>query len=763
MRKLALLPCSLLLLAGCGGGTSYVKSDTTLGRVVVYRNGVAYFERYAKVDGDSLSLAVPADKVDDFLKSLTVVDAKTGKPAPVGYPTSPASYSSPTGLIDMTITLPGAGPHELKLSYVTEAPSWKPTYRVVLEKGGKVSVQGWAIVDNTSGEDWKSVKLGVGSSSALSFHFDLQSVRLVQRETLRSDDFFALAPPTGGATHGRDYDGAPAGGKKIVMEVSDETLQAQKQNESPVVDVGSTSTGATATDMKKRSGVATRSFDSAAGAAPSVSREYVQKLPMAPPPPPSPAPPGRPKFQYKTEPVAKPSVQPRPAEPYRTAEQQSIDNMARALQTTRNQIIVEGYADPTDGDKFAASLDRANRVREQLLRNGIAPERVVAVGQGQQTGRKGGVRIVEAQPTAAKEGTEAAKKAVVEAAKTAEPIGTSHFESQASMTVARGTSAMVSILQTETDGEVVYFYDPESARGNAAFPFRAVRIRNPTDSVLESGPVTVFGEGKFIGEGLADPIPARSVAFVPFALDRQIVVDKDQGTRDDIARVISVQRGVFSNEVQHTRKTTLTLNNRLDEKATVYIRHSVPQGYKLTKSPQAKERFGTAHLFRVEVPASGKVEVVIEEATPLFKTADIRSPEGLALIKLYLSSAALEGPLKTAVSDLIKVHQEMENLSQQIATMREQMSEYRSRMDELHVQIVSLRAVKTKGGNLLQHLEKKLQEVSEKLSTATVDLVGVQEKLMVAKIRFQDGVAELSLEKKEDASPEKSAQPTKAL
>ena len=747
MRKFAWLSCSLIALAGCGGGTSFVKTDTTLGRVVVYRNGVAYFERYARVAGDSLSLAVPADKVDDFLKSLTVVDAKTGEPAPVGYPTSPASLSSPTGLIDMTITLQGAAPHELKLSYVTEAPSWKPTYRVVLEKGGKVSVQGWAIVDNTSGEDWKNVKLGVGSSSALSFHFDLQSVRLVQRETLRSDDLFALAPPTGGSTHGGDYGGGPAGtrGKQLVMEVSDETLQAQK-----TVDTASVTTGA---EYSKRIVVTE--------AAPSRNRGMMLDYDSGPP---APSAPGRPKPHYKTgDAKAPPPPPPKPPEPYRSAEQRSIDTMARALQSTKNQIIVEGYADPTDGDKYAASLDRANRVREQLLRNGISPERVVAVGQGQQAGRKGGVRIVEAQPAAAREGTDAAKKAVVEAAKTSEPIGTSHFESEAAMTVARGTSAMVSILQTSTDGEVVYFYDPESARGNSSFPFRAIRIRNPTDSVLESGPVTVFGEGKFIGEGLADPIPARSVAFVPFALDRQIVVDKDESTRDDIARVISVQRGVFSNEVQHTRKTTLTLNNRMDEKATVYIRHSVPQGYKLTKSPAAKERIGSAHLFRVDVPASGKVEVVIEEATPLFKTADIRSPEGLALIKLYLSSAALDGPLKTAVSELIKLHQDMENLSQQIGTMREQMTEYRTRMDELHAQIVSLRAVKTKGGNLLEHLEKKLQEVSDKLSTATVDLVGVQEKLMVARIRFQDGVAELSLEKKDEVGATPPVQPSKTL
>jgi hypothetical protein len=76
------------------------------------------------------------------------------------------------------------------------------------------------------------------------------------------------------------------------------------------------------------------------------------------------------------------------------------------------------------------------------------------------------------------------------------------------------------------------------------------------------------------------------------------------------------------------------------------------------------------------------------------------------------------------------------------------MGEYRTRMVELHAQIVTLKLVKT-AGPLMQSLEKKLQEVSDKLSKATIDLVALQEKLMVARIRFQDGVADLSLDTKE--------------
>src|ERR1043165_3999373 len=75
-------------LAGCGPKhASFVKVDNVaLGRVVVYRNGVAYYERRATVTGGMLTVSVPRDRVDDFLKSLTVVDAVSRQPLPVSIP-----------------------------------------------------------------------------------------------------------------------------------------------------------------------------------------------------------------------------------------------------------------------------------------------------------------------------------------------------------------------------------------------------------------------------------------------------------------------------------------------------------------------------------------------------------------------------------------------------------------------------------------------------------------------------------------------------
>jgi len=719
MRKLNLLQAVpfVVVLTGCGAGAStyvHAPNDTTLGRVVVYRNGVAYFERTADVKDDHLDLQVPADKVDDFLKSLTVVDAQTGKPAPITYPTKPPS--STTGLIDMRIGLAKGSAHKLKLSYVTESPSWKPSYRVTIGGSGKVNLEAWAIVDNTSGEDWNDVRLGVGSSSALSFRFDLRSIRLVERETLQQNDLFAYAPPTGGSTYGNE-----AIQKKLVAEVDDRSLTAAEDEEKAPVAVSQTAAVA-----RHAQPMSSGAHGRGGGAGQGWSSQGVGN---ASPPP----------------------VQARPA-------LDNLQRMAHSLRSTQDQIVVEGFAAPTDGDKDASSLARANKMREQLVRNGVDPNNVVAVGRGEQAGHDGGVRVIEApkQPDArtgakTKGGDTDGHADATATEHPADPIGTSHFESGNVTSVARGTSAMVSILQTDTDGEVVYLYDPESTRGNAQFPFKSVRLKNPSDSALETGPVTVFGEGRFIGEGMAEPIPPRSTAFVPFALDRQIVVDRKDADEDQIARIITVQRGVFSTEVQHTNKTTFTLSNRLGERAVVYVRHTVAPGYKLTKVPTGSgdEKLGAANLFRVVLEPHAKTEVTIEEATPVFRTIDVRTPAGIEQVRLYLTHAVIEGPLKQRVDDLLKLNKDMADIDQKIQTTREQMGEYRERMDELHNQIFTLKAVKL-AGPLMNNLQNKLSEISDRLSKATIDVVSFQEQLMVARIHFQDGVADLTLEKKDD-------------
>jgi hypothetical protein len=66
------------------------------------------------------------------------------------------------------------------------------------------------------------------------------------------------------------------------------------------------------------------------------------------------------------------------------------------------------------------------------------------------------------------------------------------------------------------------------------------------------------------------------------------------------------------------------------------------------------------------------------------------------------------------------------------------------RSGELHAQIAALRAVRT-GGELMQTLRTRLAEVSDRIQKATIEIVDTQEQLMLARVKFQNQLADLRL------------------
>jgi hypothetical protein len=81
------------------------------------------------------------------------------------------------GLRHLTIEDNGTGTRELRVSYISEVPIWKSTYRILFTepKAGAVStpqtatLQGWSVVDNTTGADWNNVQLSLIAGAPQSF------------------------------------------------------------------------------------------------------------------------------------------------------------------------------------------------------------------------------------------------------------------------------------------------------------------------------------------------------------------------------------------------------------------------------------------------------------------------------------------------------------------------------------------------------------------------------------------------------------------
>ena len=84
-----LLAVSLVLGAGAcahGGSSGAGVDPLPMKRVVLYQNGIGYFERGGPLVGDTLRLSVRPEQINDLLTSLTVIDRAGGRSQSISLP-----------------------------------------------------------------------------------------------------------------------------------------------------------------------------------------------------------------------------------------------------------------------------------------------------------------------------------------------------------------------------------------------------------------------------------------------------------------------------------------------------------------------------------------------------------------------------------------------------------------------------------------------------------------------------------------------------
>jgi len=90
----------------------------------------------------------------------------------------------------------GQGTRRVLVGYLTEMPLWKMTYRLALSANEPPLLQGWAIVENTTDEDWRNVRLELVSGRPVSFIQNLYEPIYPKRPTVRTQTDQALLPDT---------------------------------------------------------------------------------------------------------------------------------------------------------------------------------------------------------------------------------------------------------------------------------------------------------------------------------------------------------------------------------------------------------------------------------------------------------------------------------------------------------------------------------------------------------------------------------------
>jgi hypothetical protein len=108
----------------------------------------------------------------------------------------------------MSFTATGSGDRDIFVSYISEVPVWKSTYRILFSDKGsekdKPLLQGWAIVDNTIGEDWKDVQLSLVAGAPQSFIQNISQPFYARRPVIPLPESAMLTPQSHEAT--MEYD-----------------------------------------------------------------------------------------------------------------------------------------------------------------------------------------------------------------------------------------------------------------------------------------------------------------------------------------------------------------------------------------------------------------------------------------------------------------------------------------------------------------------------------------------------------------------------
>lgn len=84
----------------------------------------------------------------------------------------------------LTIKVAGQGSRKVRVAYVVRTPLWKTSYRLTLDRDPEVEtghLQGWAVVENMTGRDWKGVELALVSGNPVTFRQAIYQAYYVHR------------------------------------------------------------------------------------------------------------------------------------------------------------------------------------------------------------------------------------------------------------------------------------------------------------------------------------------------------------------------------------------------------------------------------------------------------------------------------------------------------------------------------------------------------------------------------------------------------
>ena len=651
--SISLLPLSALLVAQT---STEPHAQLPVRRVVLYKNGVGYFEHEGRVTGNqAVTIDFTSSQLDDALQSLTALDLGGGRITGVGYnsttPLDQQLKNIPLGLNDqpstedlygslrgarvevsgagaatisgrivsyetrsqkttagdtverafltvvsdagavrtfelagatsvrildgglrhdldeylallastqsqqvrhLTLQAQGAGTRDIRVSYISEVPVWKSTYRIVFPNDKSTSptsgpetaiLQGWAVVDNTVGSDWNNVQLSLVAGAPQSFIEPLSQPIYTQRPVVAVPEAANIAPVT--------HEGA---------------LEAPQ----PVASASQTVT---------------------------VTGEN---------------------SQMQT--------------------QQAIRGRAQAFIKAAPGVM-GGIGSGSGGGYGGGMFHAAGTLQDESL-------------AANSTKFDDYFEYTVAQP----------------------------------VTIHKNESALVPVLQTNVQVDRVTLYNASNP-----VPLRALWLTNSGNLTLDRGSFSIFENGEFAGEGLTDPIHAGEKRLLSYAVDQAVHVTTEGHLNSSHLRHLTVHDGYLTERSEEIREVTYVVHNAASDARTVLVEHPVQYGWRLTSEVKPVETSASYYRFSVATQPGETVRLHVGEAHTQGLSWQLTAIQDDQLQVIVTGNSADRPAIEKALAPVLAARSKVHDLDTQINAKQADIDRLAADQKRLHDNLEGLK------------------------------------------------------------------------
>jgi hypothetical protein len=638
----------------------------------------------------------------------------------------------------LILSTAGTGERTVRVSYISEVPVWKMTYRIVLPERAdrKPLLQGWAVVDNTVGEDWENVELSLASGAPQSFIQNLSQPLYTRRPVVGLPQAYQLTPqlhaatlvpgitrlvggvvdPDGKAVAGANVRVLDSNGRAVAagksgsngvylfeglpqgtydLEITAPNFKSARMNSIRVM-AGNTNRydakleiGAVAMEVTVQAGAQQVLETMNSSVQTTISGKAISSLPLSSE--------GAVQLGYL-------SARGQTAGGPRNSRFDGLP--IDGVNITFDGISVADSPDKSTCGLFSMMDARINDV-EQFGINRNAMERSMNAGTGMMLGDM------------------------------------FEYRARDRVTIRKNQSALVPIAQADMEVEKVALWNGNMG---TARPLRALWLKNTSELVLDGGTFNVIEDNAFAGEGLMATLHPGEKRLISYAADLGVQVVPTQESAPQKVTHVKVANSEIVKTVEQREKTVYTIRNEDTRARIVVIEHPVRGNWKLIEDLKPAEKTADFYRFRVEVASKETKEFAVEEMHPEDAKIDLTTFDQDDLDSLA-EDHALTPELEAALKDLLARSDAIDDIGAEIKAKQEDESDLFKDQNRLRENMRALKGTPEEKA-LLQRYTKELNEEEDKLATMRNEITELTAKKKQAQVELDKLIEKMSFDVK---------------